>query len=256
MQAATMTREVAIDTEIAAEQAKLAKILRVIAREERYRDATDRYRSHYFDAEVYAEAQEACRKIQAAVAALVAQYTGWERYYHVTNANGHVHTTMNCATCYAETEFAWRTDLSGLTEAEVVAREAYQACTVCMPIAPAEQKAARERFNAAQRAAKLAERTAKADAKLKGKAERALKLLAKADAEVTKRFGGWDKLFAEYSLNGRDGRLSYYQASYEIPSQVADFIYDEFEERAGNRRLHAGDPRAAITEARGKGLIA
>lgn len=188
----------------------------------------------------------------------------WNRYWHVTNKNGHIHTDQSCPSCFPTTQYGWRTDLSGLTEAEVVEREAYNACSVCMPIAPAEQKAAREYYNKQQRELRKTEKEAKKDEKLKKQAERAVKFLAKVDGIVEKTYGGWNKLFAEYSLHGHDGKKSLYGSTFDLPTQVGDYLYDEMKMRehyamGGTVRLepsrHQRDPKAIIAEATEKGLI-
>jgi hypothetical protein len=150
----------------------------------------------------------------------------WQRYWHVTNGNGHIHTSQACSSCFPDTRFAWRTDLSGLTDVEVVEREAYNACTVCMPIAPAEQKAARERYNREQREAKAAERQAKKDTKDAKSRERAVKLVDKVEAAIEK-LGGRQVFDTEYSLYGHDGRKSIYDWAFDnCQSTVGDVLYD------------------------------
>lgn len=188
----------------------------------------------------------------------------WQRYWHVTNKNGHIHRNQSCTSCYPDTQYGWRVDLSGLTDVEVVEREAYNACSVCMPIAPAEQKAAREYYNKQQREQRAAEKQAKKDEKLKKQAERAVKFLAKVEKTVEKTYGGWDKLWAEYSLHGHDGKKSLYGSTFDIPTQVGDYLYDEMKIRehyaaGGDKRMepsrHQRDPKAIIAEATERGLI-
>ena len=188
----------------------------------------------------------------------------WNRYWHVTNQNGHIHRNQSCTSCYPDTQYFWRTDLSGLTEAEVVEREAYNACSVCMPIAPAEQKAAREYYNKQQREARKAEKEAKANEKLRKQAERAIKFLAKVEKIVDEQFNGWDELWADYSLHGHDGAKSLYASTIDLPAQVGNYLYDEMqahEHRTAGRdermlpSRHAKDPKAIIAEATEKGLI-
>lgn len=95
----------------------------------------------------------------------------WNRAFLVKNANGHVHKTRSCSTCFESTEFAWLTDFSGADETEIVEAAGEMACTVCYPSAPAEvlnrpstivneEKAAKEAARA-EREAKKAERDAK-----------------------------------------------------------------------------------------------
>lgn len=217
--------------------------------------------------------REAIEKHEAEIAALdneafpyEAEYgtRRWRRFFLVTNNNGHVHTSMECSTCFPETRYAWMPQYSGMTDEEIVERESYRACTVCLPIAPAEQKAARERHTREQREAKRAEREAKKNEKLRKQAERAEKFLAKVEKQIAKSFGSWDKLWAEYSLHGHDGKKSLYDATFDMPAQVGNYLYDEMQERetmarTTNRRAipsrHFTDPKQTIAEAREKGLI-
>jgi hypothetical protein len=64
--------------------------------------------------------------------------TRWSRFFLVTNAGGHVHSSMGCPTCHPTTDFVWLPALSGLTEADAVAAQGPRLCTVCFPSAPTE----------------------------------------------------------------------------------------------------------------------
>lgn len=111
---------------------------------------------------------------------------GWTRFFHVTNTNGHVHNSMHCSSCFPDTQYVWRTDLSGATEEQVVEWEAYQACSVCMPIAPAEQKAAFKVHQAEKRATKAAEKELKNAEKAARKLKREESLAHKVNAAIDK----------------------------------------------------------------------
>ena len=98
---------------------------------------------------------------------------GWSRFYHVTNTNGHTHSSTHCGTCFPSTVFGWVTSLSGSTEAELVAVMGDAACTVCFPTAPtlsgygdgtsyvAKASAAEKAERAAVKATKAAAKAAK-----------------------------------------------------------------------------------------------
>lgn len=62
----------------------------------------------------------------------------WSRFFLVTNANGHIHSSMTCSTCNPRTRFAWLPELSGLTEKDAVDAHGPRLCTVCYPTAPVE----------------------------------------------------------------------------------------------------------------------
>ncbi|MFS0884918.1 hypothetical protein [Aeromicrobium sp. 179-A 4D2 NHS] len=63
---------------------------------------------------------------------------GWTRAFLVTNAGGHVHSSMMCSTCRPTTRYHWVTEYSGGKEADVVDAAGERACTVCYPSAPVE----------------------------------------------------------------------------------------------------------------------
>lgn len=62
----------------------------------------------------------------------------WNRAYLVINANGHVHRSMGCSTCFDSTRYHWVVEFSGKDEAEIVEAAGERACTVCYPSAPVE----------------------------------------------------------------------------------------------------------------------
>jgi hypothetical protein len=84
----------------------------------------------------YAAAERAVEAAREELKAANALYTGWSRFYLVTNTNGHIHRDMSCSTCYASTTFRWVTGLSGQTETEAVAELGEILCSVCFPSAP------------------------------------------------------------------------------------------------------------------------
>lgn len=171
-------------------------------------------------AEMMREAEEELAELEEEARPLHAEYErrgSWPRYYHVTNSNGHVHTSIYCPSCFYDTQYAWRTDLSGLTEEEVVEREAHWACSVCMPIAPADQKAAFKAYQERKRTEKAQEREAK-------KAEKAARKLAREESLAHKANAALDKYGDDYIK----------QAWYDgkITDSVYDTLYDAG--RAGN----------------------
>jgi hypothetical protein len=242
-----MSNPTKIDTAIAAKLHELVAPQQEIERQLRYSNAEDSYTRHWYNPEKLQRALAERERGEVELQALEEQYTGWSRYWHVTNVNGHVHTSTSCPSCFPDTQFSWRTDLSGLTREEVVAREAHNACSVCMPIAPVEQRAARERYNAEQRGTKAAERQAKKDEKARKAAERASKLLDKVEKAI-ESMGGREAFRDDYSLYGHDGRKSVYDFTFNLPPTVGDVLYwlkDE-QETPGKRSIHR--PNDAVQE--------
>lgn len=106
--------------------------------------------------EKLAKAQEAAEALKSRVSDLNAEYRGWSRFFLVQNTDGHIHRSMHCSTCHLTTQFAWLPDMSGRTEADVVAEHGALLCTVCFPSAPVEWTNLRELQAAAKDAGKCA----------------------------------------------------------------------------------------------------
>jgi hypothetical protein len=98
----------------------------------------------------------------------------WTRAFIVTNANGHVHRSMHCSTCFPTTRYHWLTEMSDHDEAEIVEKAGQDACTVCYPSAPVESSTKPRQFF-----------TPDEEAKAKARDERAAKAAERKAAEVT-----------------------------------------------------------------------
>ena len=112
-------------------------------------ETTERYRkskySYYADSivrneEKIAELSIEFDKLINEVADLESKYEGWSRAFLVRNGNGHIHSTMNCGTCYPTTQFLWLTDYSGADEDKIVKDAGEMACSVCFPNAPVDYR--------------------------------------------------------------------------------------------------------------------
>jgi hypothetical protein len=152
------------------------------------RDAIETYENgsfpSYYRARAQEQAEAARRELPAAEATLEAlgervaplheEFTrrgGWTRYYLVNNANGHVHSSTSCHTCFPTTVYKWLTSESGTTAEELVALAGEKACTACFPWAPVDQLKKASAFRSddeiaraerdQERAAKLKEKVAK-----------------------------------------------------------------------------------------------
>jgi hypothetical protein len=89
-------------------------------------------------AEHLAEATTEFESAKAALLEVESEYTGWSRFFLVTNTGGHIHRSMNCSTCYPSTGYAWLPELSGLSETDAVAEYGSILCSICYPSAPVE----------------------------------------------------------------------------------------------------------------------
>jgi hypothetical protein len=104
---------------------------------------------------------------------------GWTRVFLVTNENGHVHSSMNCSTCFPTTQFALVPALSGLSEDAIIDSIGDTACTVCYPTAPTHPAWARSA--AARVDEKAARRTAREEAAAARAAKRAANAITAPD---------------------------------------------------------------------------
>lgn len=62
----------------------------------------------------------------------------WTRAFLVINSNGHVHSSMDCSTCFSTTRYNWLVQYSNDDETTIVSDAGQDACTVCYPSAPAD----------------------------------------------------------------------------------------------------------------------
>lgn len=76
--------------------------------------------------------------INTEIAEIEKLYTGWSRAFLVHNANGHVHASMNCSTCFPTTQYIWLPNLSGEDKMKIAELAGESACSVCYPDAPSE----------------------------------------------------------------------------------------------------------------------
>jgi hypothetical protein len=93
----------------------------------------------------------------------------WTRAFLVINSNGHVHSSMDCSTCFSTTRYNWLIQYSNDDENTIVEDAGKDACTICYPSAPAEVLNRPSRIVTADKVAKAqakAERDAKREAKL------------------------------------------------------------------------------------------
>lgn len=120
---------------------------------------------------------------------------GWTRYFLVLNSNGHVHTSTECETCFADTEFGWLTQFSGTDHDEMGKLSGMDACARCFPNLPAEIMQAKRdaRVDVPER---IAEREARQAAAALKAAKAAEKGITNADGSTLYQVdddnkGGW-----------------------------------------------------------------
>jgi hypothetical protein len=117
----------------------------------------------------------------------------WTRAFLVVNNNGHVHSSLNCSTCFPTTRYQWLIQYSNDDEATIVDDAGQDACTICYPSAPAETLNRPSRIVTAD---KIAKAQAKAEREAK-KAERIAKEKANAPTAsgefLTYKDGKWTR---------------------------------------------------------------
>jgi hypothetical protein len=143
--------------------------------------------------EKFAKFDEAVSRIETiteAIAPLEALFHAnkWARFHIVANANGHIHKSVNCVTCYDSTEFSWLPQVSGMTDEEVIELAGEKACTICFPNAPVTDRPSK--LDTVERMAAKAEREAKAIAKA---AEMDVKGIKAIDGSELRYVAGFDK---------------------------------------------------------------
>jgi hypothetical protein len=140
------SREEKVESFLKSEQASLASH-EAAERGERYigtgRSRRSTWKRYPQDVErlkaAIAEHEAALAALQAEAAPYNDEYRRryWHRYFLVLNPGGHIHRDRHCSTCRIDTRYGWLPELSGITEAEMVAKHGIDACTVCFPSAPA-----------------------------------------------------------------------------------------------------------------------
>lgn len=83
------------------------------------------------------ETEDKIEQLLDRTAPLEAEYRrrgGWSRYFRVvTSGQGHVHTSMNCHTCYPTTLYSWLPALSGKGMDQAVDDYGSEMCSICLP---------------------------------------------------------------------------------------------------------------------------
>jgi hypothetical protein len=102
----------------------------------------------------------------------------WNRYYLVTNTNGHVHKDMDCPTCYFTTQYAWLVEQSGMSAEDLVEMAGEKACTTCFSWAPSDVLKRKTKLEAPEAKKARLEREAK---KAAAAAKKAAKAIANPD---------------------------------------------------------------------------
>jgi hypothetical protein len=144
----------------------------------------------------------------------------WTRAFLVINSNGHVHSSMDCNTCFATTRYNWLIQYSNDDEKTIVEDAGQDACTVCYPSAPADV------LNRPSRIV-TADKIAKAQAKAEREAKKAEKI-AKEKANAPTKSGEFlyfkDGKYTEEIKTERSAVSKWFQLQWktEVVTQYFD----------------------------------
>ncbi len=175
----------------------------IISKIESAEDSLKFYQKHYptrigeiakYEGKIYIFKAD-LRKVNGQIRDLDAIYDQdpWTRAFLVVNNNGHVHSSLDCSTCFPTTRYQWLIQYSNDDENTIVEDAGQDACTICYPSAPAETLNRPSRIVTAD---KIAKAQAKAEREAK-KAERIAKEKANAPTAsgqpLTYKEGKWTR---------------------------------------------------------------
>jgi hypothetical protein len=146
----------------------------------------------------------------------------WTRAFLVLASNGHVHSSMDCSTCFPTTRYNWLIQYSNDDEATIVEDAGKDACTICYPSAPADV------LNRPSRIV-TADKVAKAQAKAERDAKREAKL-AKEKADAPTASGEFlyfkDGKYTEVIRTERSAVTEWFNLQYGINSEIVTHYFD------------------------------
>lgn len=157
----------------------------------------------------------------------------WARYFRViTSGEGHVHSSMNCRTCYPTTIYTWLPTLSGQGEDEAVSDYGSEMCSICFPSVTTHPSYQTRGRIAEERQAELA-------------AERVARAAVKAEKAITAPDGSPLRIGSGSSY--RETITTAVTAERTLVSKLAEmslrFSDDRIEEWVSGS-YHANDPDA------------
>jgi hypothetical protein len=146
----------------------------------------------------------------------------WTRAFLVLASNGHVHSSMDCSTCFPTTRYQWLIQYSNDDEATIVEDAGKDACTICYPSAPAEVLNRASRIVTADKVAKAAAK-AERDAK---KAARIAKEKANAPTAsgefLTYKEGKWTRVIK----TERSAVTEWFNLQWTIEREIVTHYYN------------------------------
>jgi hypothetical protein len=146
----------------------------------------------------------------------------WTRAFLVIASNGHVHSSMDCSTCFPTTRYQWLIQYSNDDEKTIVEDAGKDACTICYPSAPADVLNRPSRIVTADKVAK-AQAKAERDAK---KAARIAKEKANAPTAsgefLTYKEGKWTRVIK----TERSAVTEWFNLQWSIEKEIVTHYYN------------------------------
>jgi hypothetical protein len=167
----------------------------------------------------------------------------WTRAFLVINNNGHVHSSLDCSTCFPTTRYQWLIQYSNDDEKTIVEDAGQDACTICYPSAPAETLNRPSRIVTAD---KIAKAQAKAEREAK-KAERIAKEKANAPTASGKFLTYKDGKWTREIRTERSAITEWYSKYDDSQREIVTEYYDgtphteESIQHQKDRRAFAGE---------------
>ena len=161
-------------------------------------------------------------KTEIAKLDLIYRQDPWTRAFLVINSNGHVHSSMDCSTCFPRTRYQWLVQYSNDDEKTIVEDAGQDACTICYPSAPAEV------LNRPSRIV-TADKIAKAKAKEERDAKKAARI-AKEKANAPTKSGEFLYLkrgkYTQVIKTERSAVSEWFSLQWNINREIVTEYYD------------------------------
>ena len=225
----------------------------IISKIESAEDSLKFYQKHYptniseiakYEGKIYIFKAD-LRKVNEQIRDLDAIYDQdpWTRAFLVVNNNGHVHSSLDCSTCFPTTRYQWLIQYSNDDENTIVEDAGQDACTICYPSAPAETLNRPSRIVTAD---KIAKAQAKAEREAK-KAEKIAKEKANAPTAsgqpLTYKEGKWTREIKTERSAITEWYSQYADSQREIVTEYYDGTphTEESIQHQKDRRAFAGE---------------
>lgn len=186
--------------------------------------------------DAWEDLQEEVRRVQGEIALRNDEFNrrgGWTRAFIVPG--GHVHSSMDCSSCYPTTKFGWMPELSGDDEDEIVGKAGERACTVCYPTAPVDVLSRPTSLWTEDEKKAQADREVRAQAKAKKAAEAAAKAPTKSGEPLRVKVKGsltevfkTERAALNWLLGQEENRMVW---GYTVDLDALEVVYEALSEK-------------------------